>query len=103
MAHQLDALVYATFDHEPAVIPDDVMTRTATPVQRGNNRQLSPLLGFPALSVPAGFSDGSLPVGIELLGRPFTEGTLFRAAYAYEQATHHRRPPATTPPLPGEP
>jgi Asp-tRNA(Asn)/Glu-tRNA(Gln) amidotransferase A subunit family amidase len=101
--HQLDALVYATFDHEPAVIPDDVMTRTANPTQRGNNRQLSPLLGFPALSVPAGFTAGGLPVGIELLGRPFAEPTLFRAAYAYEQATHHRRPPSTTPALAGEP
>ena len=61
------------------------------------------MIGFPALSVPAGFTQDRLPVGIEFLGRPFSEGTLFAIAYAYEQATHHRRPPATTPPLPGEP
>ena len=59
------------------------------------------MIGFPAISVPAGFS-GDLPVGIEFLGRPFTEGMLFTIAYGYEQATHHRQPPGTTPPLPGE-
>jgi Asp-tRNA(Asn)/Glu-tRNA(Gln) amidotransferase A subunit family amidase len=101
--HNLDALLYPTFDHEPVAIPADIMTRTSTPEQRGNNRQLSPLLGFPALSVPAGFTTAGLPVGLELLGRPFSEGILFKPAYAYEQATHHRRPPTTTPALPGEP
>ena len=43
------------------------------------------------------------PVGIEFLGRQFSEGTLLTLGYAFEQATHHRRPPMTTPPLPGEP
>jgi Asp-tRNA(Asn)/Glu-tRNA(Gln) amidotransferase A subunit family amidase len=100
---QLDALVYATFDHLPAVIPDDILSRTKNPSTPGNNRQLSPLVGFPAISVPAGFSADGLPIGIEFLGRPFSEGTLLRIAYGYEQATHHRCPPATTPPLPGEP
>lgn len=98
----LDALVYATLDHEPALIPDGIMTARSVP-NLGNNRRLSPMIGFPALSVPAGFTSIGLPVGIELLGRPFTEGLLFTIAFAFEQATHHRRPPETTPPLPGEP
>jgi Asp-tRNA(Asn)/Glu-tRNA(Gln) amidotransferase A subunit family amidase len=61
------------------------------------------MIAFPALTVPAGFTREGLPVGIEFLGRQFSEGTLFRLGYAFEQATHHRRPPTTTPPLRGEP
>ena len=99
--HDLDAFVYATFDHPPAPIADDVETNPA-PNDRyalGDNRSLSPLTGFPALTVPAGFTDDGLPVGLEFLGRPFTEAMLLGFGYAYEQATHHRRPPATAPPL----
>jgi Asp-tRNA(Asn)/Glu-tRNA(Gln) amidotransferase A subunit family amidase len=98
----LDALVYGTLDHPPAIIPDDIMTRWASPSQKGNNRFLAAMLGYPAMSVPAGFTDGGLPVGMEILGRPFTEGLLLRIGFGFEQATHHRRPPATTPALPGE-
>jgi Asp-tRNA(Asn)/Glu-tRNA(Gln) amidotransferase A subunit family amidase len=42
-----------------------------------------------------------LPVGITFMGRPYDDGTMLKLAYAYEQATHHRRPPATTPALGG--
>jgi amidase len=100
---RLDAVVYATFDHEPQVIPPDILTSPKSGLQKGSNRTLAPMIVCPAISVPAGFSDGDLPVGIELLGRPFTEGLLLQMAYAYEQATHHRRLPATTPALPGHP
>ena len=56
------------------------------------------IAGIPSVSVPAGFVDGEggerLPVGIQLMARPFDEATLIRAAYAYEQATpwHEQRP-----------
>ncbi len=51
--------------------------------------------GFPAISVPCGFSDTGLPIGLQLAGKPFDELTVLRAAHAYEQATdwHTRRPP----------
>ncbi|MEE3168333.1 MAG: amidase, partial [Chloroflexota bacterium] len=51
--------------------------------------------GFPAMSVPCGFSDTGLPIGLQLAGKPFDELTVLRAAHAYEQATdwHTRRPP----------
>ncbi len=51
--------------------------------------------GVPALSINCGFTSDNLPVGLQLVGRPFDEPTVLRAAYAYEQATewHTRRPP----------
>ena len=100
---RLDAIVYATYDAPPTPIADDVLTnsRTADAYGRGDNRGLSPTIGFPALTVPAGFTSDSLPVGLEFLGRPFTEATLLGYGFAYEQATRHRRPPATTPPISG--
>jgi Asp-tRNA(Asn)/Glu-tRNA(Gln) amidotransferase A subunit family amidase len=102
---RVDAIVHATFDYPPGKIPTDALT-IADPAgvgDLGNNRRLAPLIGFPALSVPAGFTPEGLPVGIEFLGRQFSEGKLLTLGYAFEQATHHRRPPVTTPPLPGEP
>lgn len=88
--HRLDALVYATFDHAPPTLP-----RAAS----GNNRLMSTFTGFPALAMPGGFTRDGLPLGLEFMGRPFDEGLLFKAAYDYEQATRHRRPPPTTPEL----
>ena len=102
--HQLDALVYATFDHQTTVIASDVLTNPDTEDRYalGNNRYLSPVIGFPALTVPAGFTTDNLPIGLEFLGRPFTEATLLQFGYAYEQGTHRRQPPSTTPGLPQE-
>jgi amidase len=97
--HRLDALVYATFDHPPQPIREDALTSFKNVTYPGNNRVLAPMLAYPAISVPAGFMARDLPVGIEFLGRPFSEGTLFRIAYGFEQATHHRKPPPSTPPL----
>ena len=104
MADQhLDALAYATFDYPPPKIPADALTRaTIDSTGPGNNRRLSPILGFPAITVPAGFTVDGLPVGLELMGRAFSEPALLGMAYAYEQGTHHRRPPASTPALPNE-
>jgi len=89
--NRLDAFLYATYDPAPAKLPHPPL---------GNNRQLAPVLGFPAVAVPAGFSTDGLPLGFEFLGMPFSEGTLFKAAYDFEQSTKVRRPPAFTPALP---
>ena len=52
------------------------------------------LTGLPAISLPCGFTQGNLPVGLQIVTQPFEEATAFRVAYAYEQATewHKRRP-----------
>ncbi len=96
---KLDALMYATFDHQPGVIASNIMTKTviADVAGLGNNRRLSPILGFPAITVPAGFTTDGIPVGIEFMARPFAEPTLLRIAFGYEQATRHRRPPTLSP------
>ncbi|HUG28397.1 MAG TPA: amidase family protein, partial [Gemmatimonadales bacterium] len=101
--HQLDAIVYPTFNHQPGVIPADVLTnaRPNDHYAKGDNRGLSPAIGFPALVVPAGLTTDGLPVGLEFLGRPFSEHQLLGFGYAYEQATQRRRPPTTAPPLGG--
>lgn len=92
-AGRLDALAYPTWSNPPRLIGD-----LNTP--HGNNSwQLSPPTGFPAISVPMGYVYGSLPVGLQILGDAWTEPLLIEIAYSYEQATRHRRPPATTPPL----
>ncbi len=56
------------------------------------------MAGVPGISVPCGFADG-LPIGLQMMAAPFAEATLFRAAYAYEQATEWRlrRPPIGNP------
>ena len=99
--HKLDALVYATFDHQPTIIENDVLTNAETRDRYGlgSNRGLSPNTGFPAITVPAGFTTDDLPVGLEFLGRPFSEALLLKLAYAFEQGTQHRKPPKTTPAL----
>ncbi|MCP4748382.1 MAG: Asp-tRNA(Asn)/Glu-tRNA(Gln) amidotransferase subunit GatA [Desulfobacteraceae bacterium] len=53
------------------------------------------LAGIPGISVPCGFSDKGLPIGLQLLGGHFAEETLFKTAYQFEQATefHKKRPP----------
>ena len=93
-AQRLDALAYPTWSNPPRLIGD-----LNTP--HGDNSQLfSPSTGFPAITVPMGYTLGArLPAGLQLLGRPWGEATLFQLAYAYEQATRHRRPPPTAPPL----
>ena len=99
--HQLDAVVYATYDAPPTVIAADVLTnpRPVDGYGLGDNRSLSPTLAWPAITVPMGFTSDALPAGLEFLGRPWSEPRLFGFAYAYEQATRHRRPPTTTPSL----
>ena len=95
MADQrLDAIVYKSVEHQPLLIADGI--KPPYPNMRGTPHLNTFLANAPALSVPAGFSTDSLPVGITLQGRPYAEGTVIGLAYAYEQATLHRTPPVMT-------
>jgi Asp-tRNA(Asn)/Glu-tRNA(Gln) amidotransferase A subunit family amidase len=90
--HRLTAFVYPTLRRKPAAIGEP---------QRGSNCQLSATTGLPALSLPAGFTDDGLPVGLELLGPPWSDAELLSLAYALERAAPQRRAPGSTPPLVG--
>jgi Asp-tRNA(Asn)/Glu-tRNA(Gln) amidotransferase A subunit family amidase len=91
---KIDAWVYPTWSNVPRLIGD-----LNTPA--GDNSQFfSPTTGFPAIQVPMGYTRGGrLPAGITFFGRAWSEPALIKYAYAYEQATRHRRPPESTPPL----
>jgi amidase len=65
----------------------------------GDNCQLAANSGLPAIVVPGGFTPDGVPVGVELMGRAWSEPQLIKFAYAYEQSNDHHRPPATTPTL----
>lgn len=87
--NNLDAIIYPTSTQAAGVIGEGQNS--------GGNNRLSPFSGFPAITVPAGFTTDGLPVGMEFLGRAFDEGTLIKLAYSYEQGTHHRQAPKLTP------
>ena len=91
--NDLDAIVYPSLRHKPARIGDS---------QPGNSCTLAAYSGLPAFALPAGFTDDGLPVGIELLGKPFGEGELLAIGYAYERKVSPRRPPERTPSLIGD-
>lgn len=80
----LDALAYPTIRRKAAPLHQS---------QDGSNCQLSAKSGLPAISMPAGFTEDGLPVGLELLGRAWSEPELLAMAYAFEQVARHRLPP----------
>jgi amidase len=84
--HRLDALVAPT--GAPAWVIDPVSGDHFV----GGNSTPAAVAGYPVISVPMGFVFG-LPVGLSFIGRAWSESTLVRLAFAFEQATRHRRPP----------
>ncbi|HEX2728828.1 MAG TPA: hypothetical protein VHM16_03680, partial [Rubrobacteraceae bacterium] len=58
---------------------------------------------LPSISLPAGFAEGNVPVGFELVGKPYGEAELLSLAYSYEKAASPRKAPESAPPLPDEP
>ncbi|HEV2671157.1 MAG TPA: amidase [Gemmatimonadales bacterium] len=62
----------------------------------GGNSSIAAVAGYPTITVPVGYSFG-LPVGMSFVGKPWTEATLIKFAYAYEQTAKSRRPPRLLP------
>ena len=94
-AHRLDALVAPTVG--PAwptdlLNGDHILGASSTPAA---------VAGYPSITVPAGWA-GELPVGMLFMGRPWSEARLISLAFAYEQASKHRRPPKFLPTIPLE-
>ena len=84
---KLDALVYPTWSNPPRLIGD------LTSPGGDNSQVFSPTTGFPAITVPMGYTrDNTLPAGITFFGRAWSESKLITLSYGFEQATHHRKP-----------
>lgn len=87
--YELDAIVYP---HQQQLV-----CKTGA-AQQQRNGVLCSVTGFPSIAVPAGFAPDEnapvgVPVGMEIMGRPYSESLLIGIAYGFEQASHYRRPP----------
>ena len=110
--NDLDTIVYPTIATPPTPITTDDGTPIDDPTYEANldnvggdpyrANYLANLSGFPDLTVPVGYTEQDLPVGISFFGREFSEPTLIGLGYAYERETRVRIPPENTPALPGE-
>jgi Asp-tRNA(Asn)/Glu-tRNA(Gln) amidotransferase A subunit family amidase len=94
---QLDAIIHKSVEHQPTFIKDGINPPYVS--QKGVPSLNTFLVYAASITVPSGFTADNLPVGLTFFGKPYSEPALLKLAYAYEQLTHHRIPPKTTPPL----
>jgi amidase len=88
--HKLDAFV------APTMAPPAFIDLVNGDHWLGSSSTPAAVSGYPSITVPAG-SVAGLPVGLSFFGQAWSEPTLLRLAFAYEQATRHRRPPTFAP------
>jgi amidase len=107
-AGKIDAVIFPTWAQLPAIngdrntqlVAEPKPAPSAGPTALGSGLTfVGSSLQWPALSVPGGYLGEGLPQGLQILGRAWDEAKIIGYAFAYEQATHHRRPPASTPAL----
>jgi len=99
--YKLDALVYPYKTSPPAKIVSATTDRDPAEAASGS-ANVSAKTGLPALVLPMGLTKEGLPIGLELMARPFAEPTLIALGYSYEQASPARIPPPHTPTFAGE-
>jgi Asp-tRNA(Asn)/Glu-tRNA(Gln) amidotransferase A subunit family amidase len=90
---RIDILAIPTATYPPRLNGDRDMSTA------GTRSGIASALHWPAAVVPMGYTYENLPSGLQIIGRPWSEPILIGIAYAYEQATQHRVPPSTVPPL----
>ena len=94
---KVTALAYKSVEHQPTLIAE-----ATTPPYKSNGGVVSLntfLIYTPTITVPMGFTVDGTPAGLAFLGLPYSDAELIKLAYAYEQATKHRKPPTSTPAL----
>ncbi len=96
--HRLDAIVHKSVELSPGFIKHGINPPYTS--ARGVPTLNTFLVYSASMTVPSGFTDDNLPVGITFFARPYSEARMLSLAYSYEQATKHRKPPKTTPALP---
>ena len=90
---ELDAMVFPTFRFPPVENGGVPTTQAGEIPPIGSNNYYAALTGFPALSVPMGYTQDGLPLGLQMLGLPHTEGRLVQLASVYQRSASARRSP----------
>ena len=90
--NRLDALIFPDVQVVPPT-REQINTKVWTTLTYPTNTLIASQAWLPAITVPAGLAGDRLPVGLEMVGKPYDEPTLFRLAFAFEQLTQHRRAP----------
>jgi Asp-tRNA(Asn)/Glu-tRNA(Gln) amidotransferase A subunit family amidase len=107
-AARIDAVIFPTWAQLPTINGDRNTQFTAEPkpapgaaptALTSSLTFVASGLQWPAISVPSGYLGEGLPQGLQIVGRPWEEAKIIGYAFAYEQATRHRRAPASTPAL----
>jgi Asp-tRNA(Asn)/Glu-tRNA(Gln) amidotransferase A subunit family amidase len=91
---ELDALAFPSVQVPPPTLEGRADWTTLT---LPTNTLIASQTWLPAVTVPAGFTPDGAPVGLELVGRPYAEATLFALAHGFEQVSGHRRAPEACP------
>jgi Asp-tRNA(Asn)/Glu-tRNA(Gln) amidotransferase A subunit family amidase len=101
-AHKLDALLFPNSQVLPPT-REELDDWKWTVLTFPTNALIAAQSDLPSISLPAGFAEENVPVGFELVGKPYGEAELLKLAYAYEEEANPRKSPESAPPIPDDP